>query len=703
MSNINQAETEKFLTYHSNPKALVAKDLEQLKEWMGKYPYCQSLIYLATHTSQNTADYQNYLAKASTFSPDRTILFDFIHQPENFDSEMVALDAINQEIEIEELKSDIPFGFDLNEIYGSEPKDAKAKEELKEEPANEEIEATENLQTENIENETVEDPHILKGDNDISEEVKENASVIEENIVEDKSDFAGDDHENIEATENQLAENEEIQQHEISENEIVEEKSEPIEQQNSNFFGLDLNEIIGFENRTEDPKVENLYDESSKVNSKEEEIKHVPFNTEETDSIKNENIAEEFDDADEIQEYEAQEIDAKEKKTFNDENEESITENIEVEEHSEEIDEENKSSAVAKTEEIKEIEIDEETKQPEEEQTESTVEEIEEQEVATEQETTVENEESEISEEPIEVEQAQEKELELTDFDEKSEAEIPAEKITNENDTPEKQLEEAQVIENIEEIPEDVTTEETSEEEEEPIVAKETPSDPIAEVPETITNPQVKEGFAFETPVQPNFFSFQKREDKDAIAEDAVVQKTDSGISQYNDDSMPYTFLWWLNKTRKEHASTHQPYASIKLDPSKKTDQPQLKKDNLDQQIAENIFHLRGVEGFSGSSTQGNQTVPFEFLKKEHQIIEKFITEEPQIRPPAPNKIDTENKAKKSSEDSNEVVSETLAKIYVEQMLYHKALDVYKKLSLKFPEKSTYFASQIKYLELKVN
>jgi hypothetical protein len=36
-------------------------------------------------------------------------------------------------------------------------------------------------------------------------------------------------------------------------------------------------------------------------------------------------------------------------------------------------------------------------------------------------------------------------------------------------------------------------------------------------------------------------------------------------------------------------------------------------------------------------------------------------------------------------------------------MLYHKALDVYKKLSLKYPEKSTYFASQIKYLELKVN
>jgi hypothetical protein len=123
---------------------------------------------------------------------------------------------------------------------------------------------------------------------------------------------------------------------------------------------------------------------------------------------------------------------------------------------------------------------------------------------------------------------------------------------------------------------------------------------------------------------------------------------------------------------------------------------------SLNHQIAENIFHLRGADEIGGNNMQ-NQTVPFDFRRKEFQIIEKFIKEEPQIKPPAANKIDTENKAKKSSEDANQVVSETLAKIYVEQMLYHKALDVYKKLSLKYPEKSTYFASQIKYLELKVN
>ena len=43
--------------------------------------------------------------------------------------------------------------------------------------------------------------------------------------------------------------------------------------------------------------------------------------------------------------------------------------------------------------------------------------------------------------------------------------------------------------------------------------------------------------------------------------------------------------------------------------------------------------------------------------------------------------------------------TETLAKIYIKQQRYAKALEIIKKLSLKYPKKSTYFADQIKYLE----
>jgi hypothetical protein len=52
--------------------------------------------------------------------------------------------------------------------------------------------------------------------------------------------------------------------------------------------------------------------------------------------------------------------------------------------------------------------------------------------------------------------------------------------------------------------------------------------------------------------------------------------------------------------------------------------------------------------------------------------------------------------------DENEEDScftETLAKIYIKQRRYSKALEIIKKLSLKYPKKNVYFADQIRFLE----
>lgn len=51
--------------------------------------------------------------------------------------------------------------------------------------------------------------------------------------------------------------------------------------------------------------------------------------------------------------------------------------------------------------------------------------------------------------------------------------------------------------------------------------------------------------------------------------------------------------------------------------------------------------------------------------------------------------------------DKEEIVTETLAKIYEDQGNYEKAISAYKTLSLRFPEKSTFFASRIKELRAK--
>ncbi len=51
----------------------------------------------------------------------------------------------------------------------------------------------------------------------------------------------------------------------------------------------------------------------------------------------------------------------------------------------------------------------------------------------------------------------------------------------------------------------------------------------------------------------------------------------------------------------------------------------------------------------------------------------------------------------KSLDDS--YFTETLARIYVKQKRYEKALQIIKNLSLKYPEKNVYFADQIRFLE----
>jgi len=60
-----------------------------------------------------------------------------------------------------------------------------------------------------------------------------------------------------------------------------------------------------------------------------------------------------------------------------------------------------------------------------------------------------------------------------------------------------------------------------------------------------------------------------------------------------------------------------------------------------------------------------------------------------------------ENEAEEQAENS--FVTETLAKIYAQQKHYKKAIQAYENLSLKFPEKSTYFAGQIEKLEKLMN
>jgi hypothetical protein len=81
------------------------------------------------------------------------------------------------------------------------------------------------------------------------------------------------------------------------------------------------------------------------------------------------------------------------------------------------------------------------------------------------------------------------------------------------------------------------------------------------------------------------------------------------------------------------------------------------------------------------------------------KIIEKFIQEEPRIEPSKSEFYSPGNMARKSLIEHDDLISETLAGIYARQGNKQRATDMYLKLSLKFPEKSAYFAALIKNLE----
>lgn len=77
------------------------------------------------------------------------------------------------------------------------------------------------------------------------------------------------------------------------------------------------------------------------------------------------------------------------------------------------------------------------------------------------------------------------------------------------------------------------------------------------------------------------------------------------------------------------------------------------------------------------------------------EIINQFIENEPSISRPVADFYNPVDVARESVVDKENIVSETLANIYMDQGLYEKAIRIYEKLILKFPEKSTYFAPLI--------
>ncbi|MEI6138745.1 MAG: hypothetical protein WCP85_05760 [Mariniphaga sp.] len=92
--------------------------------------------------------------------------------------------------------------------------------------------------------------------------------------------------------------------------------------------------------------------------------------------------------------------------------------------------------------------------------------------------------------------------------------------------------------------------------------------------------------------------------------------------------------------------------------------------------------------------------------EQKNNLIDRFIKENPPfvVRQPIDSgRIKDVDKQPDNIEDGEEFITETLAKIYMKQGLYQKSINAFQRLSLKYPEKSVYFARQIEEVTNLIN
>ncbi|WP_343617491.1 tetratricopeptide repeat protein [Flavobacterium sp.] len=86
--------------------------------------------------------------------------------------------------------------------------------------------------------------------------------------------------------------------------------------------------------------------------------------------------------------------------------------------------------------------------------------------------------------------------------------------------------------------------------------------------------------------------------------------------------------------------------------------------------------------------------------KKKAEIIDRFIEANPKISPIKPTMANPSIQLNVDEEENSYLMTETLARVYLEQKKYTKAIQAYEILILKYPEKITFFADRISDIKI---
>lgn len=190
---------------------------------------------------------------------------------------------------------------------------------------------------------------------------------------------------------------------------------------------------------------------------------------------------------------------------------------------------------------------------------------------------------------------------------------------------------------------------------------------------ELITEEETEEEIATE--------DLKEDEDKEAISENIELENETPEVSNKNSEldlrKYPVYSIETFVPQTEEQASTETD--------SSKDFFSWLKNPKHAEESAE-IEVVIEAEPDSGTNEKGSKSL---------DIIEKFISINPQISRPKKEFFSPENMAKRSEVLDLEFVSETLAEIYYQQGNFDFAIKAYEKLSLQNPSKQSFFADLI--------
>jgi hypothetical protein len=206
------------------------------------------------------------------------------------------------------------------------------------------------------------------------------------------------------------------------------------------------------------------------------------------------------------------------------------------------------------------------------------------------------------------------------------------------------------------------------------------PEEVLPPAPDAIENAAVEEDVKPEPPLMVDELktaALNRAETITALPDETPAAKADAPTNE------THSFNDWLNRLKPaptEEKKTPDQTVSVSQETvTASTAAPLLNSENLKMRI----------EADADSDNKAGHL-------SSADLIQQFIKNEPRIDAARAKFFTPGNIAKTSVADSSDIVSETLAKIYLEQGNISKAIQAYEKLMLKVPEKSVYFAALIK-------